>query len=169
MCNYIHVIETKTFPHSPETETIRLNCIPIRDRGHDIDRHRNTSSICFTNFATCQRHFHDSCIRCFWDISIVLIIDDRLSRIRGVVANYLASQARDPGIDSHQHQKKIHDIYGAMRENILCLAAVCAAGWFSCMVVPEPIVWLACVLGRWAVFRITCTLIVNMCGMSLVI
>ena len=25
--------------------------------------------------------------------------------IRGVVANYLASQARDPGIDSHQHQK----------------------------------------------------------------
>ena len=26
-----------------------------------------------------------------------------LSRIRGVVANYLASQARDPGIESHQH------------------------------------------------------------------
>ena len=23
----------------------------------------------------------------------------------GVVASYLASQARDPGIDSHQHQK----------------------------------------------------------------
>ena len=36
-----------------------------------------------------------------------------LSRIRGVVANYLASQTRDPGIDSHQHQK-IHDIYGAI-------------------------------------------------------
>ena len=27
-----------------------------------------------------------------------------LSHIRGVVANYFASQARDPGIDSHQHQ-----------------------------------------------------------------
>ena len=27
------------------------------------------------------------------------------SRIRGVVANYLASQVRDPGIDSHQHLK----------------------------------------------------------------
>ena len=26
-------------------------------------------------------------------------------RIRGVVANYLASQVRDPGIDSHQHLK----------------------------------------------------------------
>ena len=41
----------------------------------------------------------------------------------------------------HQNgTKKIHDIYGAMREKILCLAAICAAGWFSCMVVPEPIV-----------------------------
>ena len=29
----------------------------------------------------------------------------RFNRIRGVVAIYLASQARDPGIDSHQHQK----------------------------------------------------------------
>ena len=38
-----------------------------------------------------------------------------MSRIRGVVANYLASQARDPGIDSHQHLK-IHDIYMAPSE-----------------------------------------------------
>ena len=30
---------------------------------------------------------------------------DTFSRIRGVVVNYLASQARDPGIDSHQHLK----------------------------------------------------------------
>ena len=37
--------------------------------------------------------------------------------------------------------KKIHDIYGAMWGKILCFAAVCAAGWFSCMVVPEPIVY----------------------------
>ena len=36
--------------------------------------------------------------------------------IRGVVASYLASQARDPGIDSHQHQKDSWHIYGAMRE-----------------------------------------------------
>ena len=57
--------------------------------------------------------------------------------------------------------KKIHDIYGAIWGKISCLAASCADGWFSGMVVPEPIVWLACVLGRWAVFRITCTLIVT--------
>ena len=50
----------------------------------------------------------------------------------------LASQARDPGIDSNQHQK-IHDLYGAILEKILCLAAICAAGWLSCMVIPEPI------------------------------
>ena len=65
--------------------------------------------------------------------------------------------------------KKIHDIYGAIWRKILCLAAICAAGWFSCMVVPEPIVKLACMPGQWVVFRITGTLIVNMFGMSLVI
>ena len=32
-----------------------------------------------------------------------------VENIRGVVANYLASQARDPGINSHQHWL-IHDI-----------------------------------------------------------
>ena len=36
--------------------------------------------------------------------------------------------------------KKIHDIYGTIWGKISCLAAVCADGWFSCMVVPEPIV-----------------------------
>ena len=36
--------------------------------------------------------------------------------------------------------KKIHDIYGAIWGMILCLAAICAACWFSGMVVPEPIV-----------------------------
>ena len=36
--------------------------------------------------------------------------------------------------------KKIHDIYGAIWGMILCLAAICAACWFACMVVPEPIV-----------------------------
>ena len=61
------------------------------------------------------------------------------SRIRGVVANYLASQARDPG-SIPTSTKKIHDIYGAIWGMILCLAAICAACWFSCMVVPEPIV-----------------------------
>ena len=36
--------------------------------------------------------------------------------IRGVVANYLASQARDPGIDSHQHQKRFmtYILYGVI-------------------------------------------------------
>ena len=46
-----------------------------------------------------------------------------LSRIRGVVANYLASQARDPGIDSNQH---LEDSWHIWRH--LCLAAICAAG-----------------------------------------
>ena len=35
---------------------------------------------------------------------------------------------------------KIHDIYGATWGEILCLAVICAFGWFSCVVVPEPIV-----------------------------
>ena len=36
--------------------------------------------------------------------------------------------------------KKIHDIYGTIWGKILCSAAICAACWFSCMVVPKPIV-----------------------------
>ena len=51
--------------------------------------------------------------------------------------------------------KKIHDIYSAIWGKILCLAAICAAGWFSCMVVPESIVWLACELGWCAVFLLS--------------
>ena len=38
------------------------------------------------------------------------------------MANYLATQARDPGIDSHQHHP-IHDmVYGAIWRDIVCLA-----------------------------------------------
>ena len=83
------------------------------------------------------------CFFCVWYDYIMY-----LSHIRGVVANYLASQAREPGINSHQHQK---DSYGAIWEKILCLATICTAGWFSCMVVLEPTVQLACVLGRYFV------------------
>ena len=48
-------------------------------------------------------------------------------RIRGVVANYLASQARDPGIDSHQHLKDSWHIWRHLRNdtvfscNLRCL------------------------------------------------
>ena len=40
-----------------------------------------------------------------------------LSRIRGVVANYLASQVRDPGIDSHQHLKDSWHIWRHLRRD----------------------------------------------------
>ena len=40
-------------------------------------------------------------------------------RIRGVVANYLASQASDPGIDSHQHQKDSWLIWRHARKDIV--------------------------------------------------
>ena len=39
------------------------------------------------------------------------------SRIRGVVANYLASQVRDPGIDSHQHLKDSWHIWRHLRND----------------------------------------------------
>ena len=42
------------------------------------------------------------------------------SCIRGVVANYLASQARDPGIDSHQHRKRFMT-YMAPSEERYCV------------------------------------------------
>ena len=50
-----------------------------------------------------------------------------MSRVCGVVANYLASQARDPGIDSHQHQKDSWHIWRHLRSdtvfscNLRCL------------------------------------------------
>ena len=53
--------------------------------------------------------------------------NSKLSRIRGVVANYLASQARDLGIDSHQHQKDSWHIWRHLRSdtvfscNLRCL------------------------------------------------
>ena len=40
-----------------------------------------------------------------------------MSRIRGVVANYLASQARDTGIDSHQHLKDSWHIWRHLRRD----------------------------------------------------
>ena len=40
-----------------------------------------------------------------------------MSRIRGVVANYLASQVRDPGIDSHQHLKDSWHIWRHLRRD----------------------------------------------------
>ena len=108
------------------------------------------------------------------------------SRIRGVVANYPASQARDPGIDSNQHLKNSWHIWRHLRNDTV----------FSCNLRYMLIFLHSCsrtyrvaslraglpynqstgytkyglpALGRWAVFRITCTLIVNKCGMSLVI
>ena len=42
-----------------------------------------------------------------------------MSRIRGVMANYLASQARDPGIDSHQLQKDSWHIWRHLRKDIV--------------------------------------------------
>ena len=39
------------------------------------------------------------------------------TRIRGVVANYLASQARDPGIDSHQNLKDSWHIWRHLRRD----------------------------------------------------
>ena len=53
------------------------------------------------------RHIHSRTLRfeCRYDGRLSLVWNDRSVVIRGVVANYLASQARDPGIDSHQHQK----------------------------------------------------------------
>ena len=40
-----------------------------------------------------------------------------MSRIRGVVANYLASQARDPGIDSHRHLEDSWHIWRHLRRD----------------------------------------------------
>ena len=60
-------------------------------------------------------------------LNTILIYIQLLSRIRGVVANYLASQARDPGIDSHQHLKDSWHIWRHLRNdtvfscNLRCL------------------------------------------------
>ena len=45
-----------------------------------------------------------------------------------------------------------------------CWAEICDAGWFSCMVIPEPIVYLACVPGRKAAVRTVCTFDYNLCA-----
>ena len=82
-----------------------------------------------------------------------------MSRIRGVVANYLAFQARDPGISIPTSTKKIHDsIWHLVRKDIV----------FSCNLRYWWIFLHGCSQTyRVASLRITCTLIVNMCGMSL--
>ena len=56
------------------------------------------------------------------------------SLIRGLVT----SKAKDSGINFYQYHS-IHDIYGAIWENIVYLVATCVAGWLSCMFVPESI------------------------------
>ena len=42
-----------------------------------------------------------------------------MSCLRGVVANYLAAQARDPGINSHLHQNDSWHIWHHMRKDIV--------------------------------------------------
>ena len=49
----------------------------------------------------------------------------RLSRIRGIVANYLASQVKDPRIDSHQHQKDSWHIWRHLRKDIVSSCNLC--------------------------------------------
>ena len=51
---------------------------------------------------------------CIWSIVTSGLL---MSRIRGVVANYLASQVRDPGIDSHQHLKDSWHIWRHLRRD----------------------------------------------------
>ena len=61
------------------------------------------------------------------------------SRIRSEGLTISSQRWETPG-SIHTSTIQIHDIYGAIWEQILSLAAICAAGWFSCMVVPESIV-----------------------------
>ena len=49
-------------------------------------------------------HFWILCIILYYVLCRARRVVYYVSRICGVVANYLASQGRDPGIDSHQHQ-----------------------------------------------------------------
>ena len=100
---------------------------------------RSASGECFIHVGSCDWRFTSkvmwleiSIVRpCDWrftskairlEISIVRPCDWRftnLSLIRGVVANYLASQVRDPGIDSHQHQKDSWRIWRHLRNDIV--------------------------------------------------
>ena len=96
----------------------------------------------------------------------VIMVSWLWSRIRGVVANYLASQARDPRIDSHQHLKDSWHIWRHLRRDTV----------FSCNLRCRLIFLHDCSrthrvasLRAGPVGRITCTLIVNMCVLSLVI
>ena len=53
-----------------------------------------------------------------------------LSRIRGVVVNYPASQAREPGINSHKHQQNVMKFkpISPSEKDIVCLAAIFTSG-----------------------------------------
>ena len=51
------------------------------------------------------------------EFDVLGYISGTYPRIRGVVANYLASQARDPGIDSHQHLKDSWHIWRHLRRD----------------------------------------------------
>ena len=70
---------------------------------------------CWLSEYSCTIHCTRSDLVCgapeTWDIHIC-----------GVVANYLVTQARDPGINSHLHHP-IHDIYGTIWGKILCLSS----------------------------------------------
>ena len=56
-----------------------------------------------------------TCALCNPEILFTKII--HMSRIRGVVANYLASQVRDPEINSHQHLKDSWHIWRHLRRD----------------------------------------------------
>ena len=76
---------------------------------------------------------HD--IRPFVSISIQEALWERMSRIHGVVADYLASQTREP----HQHQKDSLHVRRYLRIDIVStVAAICAAGCISCLVISKP-------------------------------
>ena len=94
-----------------------------------------------------------------------------LSRIRGVVANYLASQARDPVIDSHQHLKDSWHIWRHLRNDTVfsCNLRCMLIFLHGCSWTYRVASLRAGPVGRISYNLYACTLIVNMCGMSLVI
>ena len=73
-----------------------------------------------------------------------------------VEATYLASYRRETPRSIPTSTKKPHDIYGAIWQNILCLAAICAAVWFSRIVV---LFYRVAYMRAWTVGRISYRLI----------
>ena len=74
------------------------------------------------------------------------------------------AKMRGPGIDSHQHRKDSWQIWRHLRKDILlsCKLRCRLIFLHGCSRTYR----VACVLVRWAVFRITCTLIVNTCDIK---